>query len=219
MSIRLIASAALLLSTVSANAADLYMPSEPMPIYGAAAYDWSGMYLGASLGGQGVRVHAPGEGTVSGTAAVGGIFAGANFQNDRFVYGVEADLEYSGFNTSTPCGNPAWSCNAYVDGQGSIRGRFGFAVDTLLIYGTAGLAIANAGGSTTSPGGQQFSDSSVRFGWTVGAGVEAAFNENWFGRIEYRYTDLGERDMNFDIPYQSVSVTSHAVRAGIGYKF
>lgn len=215
----LIAGAVLLHFTVSATAADLYLPNEPLPIYDAEAYDWSGVYVGAVAGGQGVQAFAPTQGSVSGTAAVGGIFAGANFQVDNFVYGVEADIEYSGFNSSMACGNPAWSCNAYVDGQGSVRGRFGFAVDTLLFYGTAGLAVANAGGSTTSPGGVVFPDSSVRFGWTVGAGIEAAFNENWFGRLEYRYTDLGARDMNFDIVYTGVAVTSHAVRAGIGYKF
>ena len=216
----LLAGAALLVSLSStAFAADLYIPSSPLPIVEGAAYDWSGAYVGATVGGEGVRVLAPGQGDITGGAAVGGIFAGANFQASNLVYGVEADLEYSGFNATKPCGNPAWTCNAYVNGQGSIRGRFGYAVDTLLFYGTAGLAVGNAGGSTTSPGGVVFPDSSVRFGWTVGAGIEAAFNDNWFGRLEYRYTDFGTRDMNFDVAYRGVSVTTHTIRAGIGYKF
>jgi outer membrane immunogenic protein len=59
----------------------------------------------------------------------------------------------------------------------------------------------------------------VRFGWTVGAGLELAMDENWFGRAEYRYSDFGTADMNFDVVYPNVSVRSHAVRAGVGYRF
>ncbi|HEV7345679.1 MAG TPA: outer membrane protein [Devosia sp.] len=207
------------LTALPAVAADLIVPVTPEPIYDEAAFDWTGAYIGAAVGGQGVRVFAPGEGTIDGTSAVGGIYAGMNWQAGSLVYGAEADIEYGGFNATEPCGNPAWSCNAYVNGQGSIRARFGYAVDTLLFYGTAGVAIANAGGSTTSPANVVFPDSSVRIGYTVGAGVEAAFSENWVGRLEYRYTNLGARNMTFDIVYPGVEVSSHTVRAGIAYKF
>ena len=202
-----------------AVAADLIIPVSPEPIYDEAGFDWSGAYIGATLGGQGVRAFAPGQGTIQGTAFVGGIFAGVNAQAGNFVFGAEADIEYSAFNQRQACGNPLWSCNAYLDVQGSVRGRFGYAVDTLLFYGTAGLAVANAGGSTTSPGGVVFPDSSVHYGYTVDAGVEVAFSENWIGRAEYRYTNLGARNMSFDIVYPGVEVSTHAVRAGLAYKF
>lgn len=208
-----------LLATVPVYAADLVIPDTLLPVYEEAGFDWSGFYVGAAAGAQGVRIFAPGEGTIQGTALLGGIYAGYNVQFDNIVIGAEADLEYSGFNQSQACGNPAWTCNAYVNGQGSIRGRLGYAVDTLLFYGTAGLAIANAGGSTTSPANVVFPDSSVRVGYTVGAGLEVAFNENWIGRAEYRYTNLGARDMNFDLAYPGVEVSSHAVRVGVAYKF
>lgn len=211
--------AAVALIATPAVAADLIIPMAPEPIYDEAGFDWSGAYVGASIGGQGVRAFAPGQGTIQGTAAVGGVYAGINFQSGAAVFGAEADLEYSGFNQTQACGNPAWSCNAYVNGQGSIRARLGYAIDSLLLYGTAGVAIANVGGSTTSPGNVVFPDSSVRVGYTVGVGAELAFNENWVGRVEYRYTNLGSRNMTFDIVYPGVEVSSHAVRAGIAYKF
>lgn len=210
--------AALTLAT-PAFSADLVVPAEPQPVFEEAGYDWSGFYLGAQLGAQGVRAFAPGEGTIDGTAVVGGLFAGANWQANSMVLGAEADVEYSGFDETQPCGNPLWDCNAYVDWQGSLRGRLGFAADTLLFYGTAGVAFANVGGSTTSPIDEVFADESIRVGYTVGAGVEAAFTENLIGRFEYRYTNLGERDMAFDIVYPDVEVYSHAVRAGLAYKF
>lgn len=207
------------LVTVPAVAADLIIPIAPEPIYDDAGFDWSGAYVGASIGGQGVRIFVPGEGTIQGTSLVGGIYAGINGQSGNIVYGAEADIEYSAFNRTVACGNPAWDCNGYVNAQGSVRARLGYAVDTLLFYGTAGLAMANVGGSTTSPGGVVFPDSSVRMGYTVGAGAELAFDENWVGRVEYRYTNLGARDMSFDIVYPGVEVSSHTVRAGIAYKF
>lgn len=215
----LLSVAALCLVSVPAVAADLYIPAEADLMVTSSGYDWSGLYLGAVAGGQGVRLHAPGEGTIEGTGLVGGIFVGANAQSGSLVYGAELDAEYSGYEGTRACSNPAWSCEGYLNWQGSLRGRVGFAVDTILFYGTAGVALGNAGGSTTSPAGVKFNDSHVRVGWTVGAGVEAAFADNWFGRVEYRYTDLGKRDMNFDVRYPGVEVSSHAVRAGIGYKF
>lgn len=211
--------AAAALLTTPVIAADLIIPTSPEPIYDAAGFDWSGAYIGASIGGQGVRMTPSGQGTLEGTALIGGVFVGANGQSGSFVYGVEADVDYSGFDATMACTNPVWDCNGYLDWQGSVRGRVGFAVDTLLFYGTAGVAFGHAGGSTTSPADVVFPDSSVRIGYTVGAGVEMAFSENWTGRVEYRYTDLGARDMSFDVPYPGVQVSSHTVRAGIAYKF
>jgi outer membrane immunogenic protein len=207
------------LTTFSASAADLFIPDEPLPILADSPFDWSGAYIGASVGGQGVTAVGPGQATLSGTAVVGGVFGGFNFQSGNLVYGIEADAEYSGFNATVPCTNPAWSCNGYLNAQGSLRARLGYAVESLLFYGTAGVAVGHAGGSTTSPANVVFPDSSVRVGWTVGAGVEAAFTDNWFGRVEYRYTNFGADNLMFDVPYNGVEVSSHAVRAGIGYKF
>ncbi len=214
-----IVSIAILMSATPTIAADMYIPTRPLPIISEAGFNWTGAYIGAAIGGQGVRVHTPAEVTIEGTAVVGGVFAGYNWQNDNFVYGAEIDAEYSGFDQNRECGNPLWTCNAHLKGQGSLRARLGYAVDSLLFYGTAGVAVGDVGGSTTDPGGVVFADSHVRFGWTVGAGIEAAFNKNWFGRVEYRYTDFGKRDMMFDIPYTDVEARSHAVRVGIGYKF
>jgi outer membrane immunogenic protein len=59
-------------------------------------------------------------------------------------------------------------------------------------------------------------------GWTAGAGLDYAFTRNVFGRIEYRYTDLGTRSF-IDVPTNSGEsgnkVTISDVRAGIAYKF
>lgn len=215
----LLAAAAVLCFSAPSTAADLIIPETLQPMIGSPEFDWNGVYAGLSAGAQGVRIFAPGEGTLEGTGAIASVFAGLNVQSGSFVYGAEADFGYSGYQGSRPCGNVAWSCAGYVNAQGSARVRVGLAFDSILLYGTAGVAAANIGGSTTSPAGVAFRDSSVRFGWTVGAGADVAFNESLFGRLEYRYTDFGARNMSFDIVYPGVQVSAHTVTAGIGYKF
>ena len=52
-------------------------------------------------------------------------------------------------------------------------------------------------------------------GWTVGAGVEYAFTDNVFGRLEYRYNDYGDKDI-FGI---NTDLDQHTVKVGLGVKF
>lgn len=217
---KLMAAAAALLLASPTLAADMFLPYEPEPYYAMSDGGWGGQYLGATIGGQRTRIDVPSEGTFEGNGFIGGLFAGYNVHQESLVYGVEADAEWSSYDQSVACGTrAAWTCRGYVNAQGSLRARLGIATDSFHVYGTAGLAVAHAGGSTTSPANVSYHDSAVRFGWTVGAGAEIAFNENWFGRAEYRYTDLGARDMTFDVVHPGVKVTSHALRAGIGYRF
>ena len=95
----------------------------------------------------------------------------------------------------------------------SFRGRAGFAVDRALFYVTGGAAVAGFGGSTTTvvnsatiaiPAGTFVGDQRrldrTRWGWTVGGGIEWAFNQNWSLAGEYRYTDFGNRGNSFNIP-------------------
>jgi outer membrane immunogenic protein len=53
-------------------------------------------------------------------------------------------------------------------------------------------------------------------GWTVGGGVDYAFTDKMFGRVEYRYNDFGNKDilgLDFDLNPQ------HVVKVGLGVKF
>ena len=60
------------------------------------------------------------------------------------------------------------------------------------------------------------------FGRTAGGGLDYAFTKNVFGRIEYRYTDLGTTSF-LNPPTNSGEsgnkVTISDVRAGLAYKF
>lgn len=62
-----------------------------------------------------------------------------------------------------------------------------------------------------------------RVGWTVGGGVEYAFDPNWTIRAEYRYTDFGTFDeylvKTYPGDYVHLHVYDNAVRVGFSYKF
>src|SRR5690606_18496981 len=113
---------------------------------------------------------------------IGGIHAGHNWQSGAAVFGIEADLNYTNLrgneNFSYWPGGPMGELSFRSNWQGSLRGRLGYAADTWLFYLTAGGAIAH-GKLTASYAGNSVSDTNTHFGWTIGAGVEKAFNTDW----------------------------------------
>ena len=64
-------------------------------------------------------------------------------------------------------------------------------------------------------------------GWTVGAGIEWAFANNWTARVEYLYVDFGSVTATGIIgasPYAngistSTDLSAQIARAGVNYKF
>jgi len=66
--------------------------------------------------------------------------------------------------------------------------------------------------------------SETRLGWTVGAGVEWAFWDNWSVKLEYDYLDFGSRTVTFNDPLLgaatiSVSERISEVKLGVNYRF
>jgi outer membrane immunogenic protein len=60
-----------------------------------------------------------------------------------------------------------------------------------------------------------------RNGWTVGAGVEVAFAENWSTKLEYLYVDTGTfngNDVLGSLP-ASLQLHEHIMRLGVNYRF
>ena len=88
------------------------------------------------------------------TTAVGGLFGGWNWQAGPWVYGVEASLDAANLKRPVPSTiagfgyadvDPAFNIvRAKTDLYGTLRARLGYSFDRYLIYGTFGLAGANA---------------------------------------------------------------------------
>lgn len=226
----LLASTAILIGA-PALAADLPRRSAapaPAPIF-VQAYDWTGFYVGAQVGYSWGRAKttvfaAPGQAlgvfTLKPRGFIGGVHAGYNIQRGSLVYGVEADLEYSWANSSGVFLGSTFKGKGGI--QGSLRGRVGVAFDRTLLYVTGGLAVSNIEASGFAPG--PFKDNDTRFGWTVGAGVQYAIDNNWSARLEYRYTDAfgtSKTSLAPAVPtgFARASLSDHSVRVGLSYRF
>ena len=213
-----------------AFAADLPSKSKT-PTVSLPAFTWTGFYVGGQAGWQSTHDKYTDIGTLRSNKVVGGVHAGYNYQVNSLVYGVEADLEglrsRHNYSETYTVGEDTynWGYAAKINLQGSLRARFGYAIDRTLIYATGGLAVARIKETYTDtglvPGVESFTH--TRFGWTLGAGVAYALTDKWSARIEYRYTDLGSHTNNVTMwapyPENTHKFTSNAVRMGVSYKF
>lgn len=194
----------------TAFAADVVQeePPAPAPVAELPVASWAGPYVGLSAGyGFGGHADARDAGVnVKTKGFVGGVFGGYQWQQENFVYGAEADLGYNGVKGSSN------GIEAKGGLEGSLRARLGYAVTPeILLYGTGGLAGKNQKieDATTS-------ESKAMFGWTAGVGTDIKITDNVFGRVEYRYTDYGNKDFG-DVG--NVKVKDNRVTFGVGMKF
>jgi outer membrane immunogenic protein len=212
-----------------ALAADLPPRQAPIgkaPIMVAPAFSWTGCYLGAqggySWGNTGYDLNIPATPN-SGfdfklRGGVAGGHVGCNYQFNNFVIGIEGDAEWNGLS-----GNDGGRGGTIDTLKGkwdaSIRGRFGFAVDRVLFYGTAGIAWLDVDYSRPNFDGLVIGK--TLSGWTAGGGLEYAFAPNWTGRVEYRFVHFGSEGFPFTTGSQRTlrETETNTVRAGITYKF
>jgi outer membrane immunogenic protein len=184
--------------------------------------------------------------STSGKGVIGGGQIGYNWQMpSQWLIGLEADLQGSGIKGSasqiqTPLvlDTTATSVTKSIDWFGTVRGRVGFlATPEVLLYGTGGLAYGQTRTSFTTTDvtsgcvANAFlcangSSSSVRAGWTAGAGAEAMLGSNWSAKIEYLYVDLGRNSLS--VPSSTVPAIvfntsaqfrEQTVRVGLNYHF
>jgi len=218
--ITLLAGVAALGFASTTYAADLIVDSPMMaPAYSApAGGNWDGVYVGA-FAGYGWGTLTDDEGYWNGIDgeefdAEGwtvGVTAGANFTvSEAIVAGIAADLAWADIGGDQDDGDLTYNTNW----TGSIRGRLGFDGGAFLPYVTAGLAFAN---NTVNDVGFE-EDTQTHIGWTAGVGVEFAVADNVSLDLQYRYSDYGSKTYDIDGGYE-FGLTSHAVTAGINFKF
>jgi len=212
----LLASTFLVAAAGTAFAADAVVYEEPAPV-DVSFFSWTGGYVGIQ-GGYGwsdVDVSV-GDGLFDGSFDPDGGFVGGlvgfNYQINQFVIGAEADINKAWIGDSVTVG-PA-DVDADLEWFGSVRARAGVAFDRTLVFATGGVAFAHSDVDTN------FGDDTLNFtGWTVGAGVEHAFTDNWTVRGEYRYYDFGNEDVG-GLPLDAnADFTMSTVSLGVAYKF
>jgi outer membrane immunogenic protein len=235
-----------LTAAMPAGAADI--PAKAPVIAPAAAYNWTGFYLGANVGYSVGRNHGselstipPGPPfsnqsfTLGPAGWLGGGQIGYNWQADHWVFGIEADWQGTGQKDSiciSTCSSDGFlSVEQKLHWLATLRARIGYARDGWLWYVTGGGAfgrvteddaLRNLG---TGPVAASFSHS--KGGWTAGAGVETALTGNWTAKLEYLYVDLGSTTDAFTLASDSGVLTQtitkqvqdHIIRLGLNYRF
>lgn len=120
-----------LLGSTSVLAADLIIPTTPVPIYESAGFSWDGLYAGVQVGIQSY----PGPSLTYGLV---GAHVGVNFVvADPFLIGLEGTAEYM------------WGTGGEF-GEFFVNGRIGALVtDQVLLYALAGTGVeVNSAGTT-----------------------------------------------------------------------
>lgn len=179
-------------------------PPAPLPT-------WAGLYIGVMGGYAGQE-----DDGIKGGLAGGTI--GYNWQFGNVVLGLEADAAWADINQTAAGFFPGLgvvSAEDKIESTGTVRGRLGYAFNTVLLYGTAGYAWADNKLSASALG-VSISDSKFLSGWTGGAGVEVLFAPKWSVKAEYLYKSL-DGGSYFGVPVGDINL--HSVQVGVNYHF
>jgi opacity protein-like surface antigen len=232
-----------LAAAACAAAADL--PAVPAPAYkapaAAPAYDWTGFYIGGHGSYNWSNTNSTTTNTATGVAFPsasgsssawhgGGQIGYDYMMPSRVVVGIMADVSSGTSATTTNIGFAETSMTAgKTEESGTVRGRLGYAIDNVLLYGTAGWNWANAQTTRTQVAGQVGNAvagtvetvSTNRNGWTAGAGIGYAFAQNWNVFTEYRYTGVPSTTITFPLAQRSTNSSSNTsvIEFGLNYKF
>jgi outer membrane immunogenic protein len=179
---------------------------------------------------------------------IGGGQIGYNWQTGNLLLGVEADFQGSGERNDigatcvgaagVALGGCSVSGTDRIRWFGTARGRVGYAADRWLFYVTGGGSWLNLSSDVSITGAAPFaplgvtavsSNSTTRFGWVLGGGVETALWSNWTGGVEYLYIDTGNYTQSFVVPTalavlgatgtETVRVKENVIRAKLNYRF
>lgn len=208
----------------------------------APVFNWTGFYIGANVGGGSMSSNTF-DG--NGKGAVFGGQAGFNYQHDMWVFGAEAEGNWSGIRTnsiSTDIPNIV-NNNSFQAFNGSLKntdnftfaGRAGFTFDRTLIYGKGGWAWGSfksdtfdtCCGPTATTTTRNFSG--TLDGFVVGAGIEHAVTPNWTVKLEYDFIGFGNKEVSLNqcnsngvcgqTGTTSFSANQQVFKVGANYRF
>jgi len=143
------------------------------------------------------------------------------------VVGVEAELTDSTAGTDVVDGDfEGFGLGDVEAGRDIYVGaRIGvLASPNLLVYGKGGYTNARYN-VDASFDGEEFGSSIDADGYRVGAGGEYAFGTNTYVKLEYRYSNYSDAELDFesdlvdDVDLGEIDTDRHQVMAGVGFRF
>jgi outer membrane immunogenic protein len=236
--------------TGAVSAADL-----PAGVYTKAAaapvmtYNWSGCYVGGSVGGgwarteqtriglvNGVVIPAQDYGSATGSQFIGGGQIGCDYRfGGNRVVGLQGMFEFGRIESGHII--PPFPNFAFSDRTGNLftaTARVGY------LFAPQVLAYVKGGGAWTRTESLVFGSVPVNFlsesalgsdrtGWTVGGGLEWMFAPGWSVFGEYDYMDFGRRNIGYVVGPQTVPggvgdilstrLTARTALVGVNHRF
>lgn len=156
-----------------------------------------------------------------------GAAAGYDFNAGGVVLGVEAELTDSTADTEFDDGDfEGFGLGNVETGRDIFLGaRVGTTMgDSTLLYAKGGYTNAryNIKGSFD---GEDYNSSIDTDGYRVGAGIEQVIGTNAYAKLEYRYSNYSEAELDFedgdtpDVDLGDIDTDRHQVMAGVGWRF
>jgi outer membrane immunogenic protein len=237
-----VAAAVVIMGSGAVCAADLPVKARPLPV--EPAFDWSGFYVGLN-GGYGAQPSNDDitlmnnfavlarTGGFQASGGFGGAQAGYNWQRGLVVLGVETDIQGSAINDKfarvIDAAGDNLNASKNINYFGTVRGRFGFASNNVLFYGTGGFAYGGVQNTLLVTNGglsANLTDSTTKTGYSAGFGVEYAYDRSWSFKAEYQYIALGSSTLSAAVvPPNGVVLNSnrlsndfYTLRMGVNYK-
>jgi outer membrane immunogenic protein len=158
---------------------------------------------------------------IDNAGSVVGMDAGYNQQVGHFVFGLEGDLSHltnrAHAAATSDSGLTTVTADASLDALLTLRARAGVAVDRLMFFATAGLAVGHTTLGTdlnySDMGKSAFAHGSalgLASGVVIGGGAEYAVNDNVSIKAEGLY---------YRLPGQTVTATGSGVNSGsVGFQ-
>jgi outer membrane immunogenic protein len=216
----------------SSFAADLYAPR---PV--AAAPSWTGCYVGVHTGGALSDDKILSSSDFNSTGFVAGGQLGCDYQFwSGWVAGVGGKAAWSSLSSNTPgrgrdpTTGDTFPTQFTVDNDflASATARVGHTfAENWLFYGVGGIAWTHEKSNIafTDPafGATVDNGTTVRTGWTAGAGLEWAFAPHWSTNVEYNYYDFGSNNFLLNGPLVgfggNLSDRIQTLTVGLNYRF
>jgi outer membrane immunogenic protein len=171
-------------------------------------HDWTGLYVGGHVGwgwadlkgnydGEAEDFDGFGDFKLNDDDFLGGVQAGYNVQFDNIVLGIEADIALTSWKDDETNEDDE-RVSFDTDYFATLRARAGFAMDNVLLFGTAGVAWtdteyeANDDVDDTDPG-EVGSVDLDDIGFVFGGGIEYALDENWSIKADALYAIFDDK--------------------------